>query len=476
MKDNHYRQEREEMKELLRQYDNFKSGKKFNFIEEESFQRLIDYFDENDNLTYALEAANFAIEQFPYSSSLFIRKADILIATQRYHEGLAILQKAEVLDSNDINLYILKTDAYLALDYHEKAAALLEEAIIVFDGADKIELLFELADVYDDYEEFEKVFDCLQLILHQDPLNDEALYKICFWTDYTGRNEESIKIHEDIIEAHPYCQLAWFNLGTAYQGLKLYEKAVDSYLYAIAIDEKFDYAYRNLGDAYLRMKKYRDAIEALQKVLELSMPEDVIYEAIGYCFEKLKNPGQARFHYKKAVHLNSTESRLYYKIAGTYMDEGYWESAIKNLESAMSIDRLQPDYHFSIALCFIQLGRIKDAVVHFTLFIKARPKNIKGWKELIKCLYDAEYFEEALEQVENAQKNTDHKPLFNYYKSAILFQIGKSKEALLQLQLAVQFAPNLVKQFIELNPALLQHAAVSDIISKNKNSMKRKKK
>lgn len=475
MKDNPYRQEREEMNELLRQYSDFKTGKKFNFIEEESFQRLIDYFDENDNLPSALEAVNFAIEQFPYSSSLFVRKADILIATQNYHEGLAVLAKAEVLDSNDINLYILKTDAYLALDYQEKAAALLEEAIIVFGGADKIELLFELADVYDDYEDFEKVFNCLKLVLEQDPSNEEALYKICFWADYTGKNEESIKIHQDIIEEYPYSHLAWFNLGTAYQGLKLYEKAVDSYQYAIAIDEKFDYAYRNLGDAYLQMKRYRDAIEALQKVLELSMPEEVIYEAIGYCYDKLKNPAQARFNYKKAVHLNSAESRLYYKIAGTYMQEGYWENAVKNLENAMNINRSQPDYHFSIALCFIELGRIKDAVIHFTHFIKARPKNVKGWKELIKCLYEAEYFEEALEQVYNAQKNTDHKPLFSYYKSAILFEMGKSKEALLQLQLAIGDAPGLVKQFIQLNPALLQHPAVSDMISKNKNLIKRKK-
>jgi tetratricopeptide (TPR) repeat protein len=476
MKDNHYRQEREEMNELLRQYNNFRTGKKFNFIEEESFQRLIDYFDENDNLNSALEAANFAIEQFPYSSSLYIRKADILIATQNYHEGLGWLAKAEVLDSNDINIYILKTDAYLALDYHEKAAALLEEAIIVFDGEDKIELLFELADVYDDYEDFEKVFNCLKLILEQDPTNEEALYKICFWADYTGRNEESIEIHQRIIDEHPYSQLAWFNLGTAYQGLKLYEKSIDAYLFAIAIDEKFDYAYRNLGDAYLRIKKYRDAIEALQKVLELSMPEEVIYEAIGYCYEKLKNPAQARFNYKKAVHLNTSESRLYYKIAGTYMQEGYWESAIKNLENALSINRNQPDYHFSIALCYIQNGRIKDAVIHFTQFIKARPKNVKGWKELIRCLYDAEYFEEALEQVYNAQKSTDNKPLFIYYKSAILFEIGKSKEALLQLQLGIQKAPALIKQFIELNPSLLQHPAVADIISHFKNAVKRKRK
>ncbi|HJY22306.1 MAG TPA: tetratricopeptide repeat protein, partial [Hanamia sp.] len=335
--------------------------------------------------------------------------------------------------SRDINLYILKTDVYLALDSQEKAAAILEEAIHVFEGVEKTELLFELADVYDDYEDFDKVFNCLRLILEQDPTNEEALYKICFWTDYTGRNEESIRLHQQIIDEYPYTQLAWFNLGAAYQGLKLYEKSIDAYQYAIAIDEKFDYAYRNLGDAYLRLRKYKEAIEALQKVLELSMPEEVIYEAIGHCYEKLKNPAQARFHYRKAVHLNANDSHLHYKIAGTYMQEGYWESAVKNLNNAMSINRSQPDFHLALAECYLHLDRIKDAVIHFTQFIKARPKNVKGWKELIKCLYDAEYYSEALEQVHNAQKNTNAKPLFIFYKAAILFALGKSKEALLHL-------------------------------------------
>lgn len=158
------------------------------------------------------------------------------------------------------------------------------------------------------------------------------------------------------------------------------------------------------------------------------------------------------------------------------MQEGFWDSAVKNLENAMNINRLPPDYHFAIALCFIELGRIKDAVIHFTHFIKARPKNVKGWKELIRCLYEAEYFEEALEQVYNAQKNTDNKPLFTYFKSAILFELGKSKEALLLLQIAIHEAPGMVRQFIDLNPSLLQHPAVSDMISNYKNSIKRKKK
>jgi hypothetical protein len=54
---------------------------------------------------------------------------------------------------------------------------LLEAALLQFEGEERLDLLFELADVYDDYEEFDKVFDCLKLILAEDPNNEEALYK-----------------------------------------------------------------------------------------------------------------------------------------------------------------------------------------------------------------------------------------------------------------------------------------------------------
>ena len=345
-----YRQDREELKELLQQYSNLKNGKSHSFIEEDGFERIVDYFDEKEQFKEALEAANLAIDQYPYSGALLIKKADLLISLRKYKDALTILDQAELFDSTDTSLYILKTDAFLALDQQEKAASVLEEAIGIFEGDEKLDLLFELADVYDDYENFEKVFDCLKLILHIDPCNEEALYKICFWTDFTGRNEESIKLHQQILEEYPFNELAWFNLGAAYQGLKLYEKSIDAYQYAVAIDEKFDFAYRNMGDAYMKLRKYREAIEVLEKVLELAMPESVIYEAIGHCHDKLENYAQARFNYKKASHLNPEDSQMHYKIACTYMNENNWNNAVKILEVALKIHRMQPDYNLAMAV------------------------------------------------------------------------------------------------------------------------------
>jgi tetratricopeptide (TPR) repeat protein len=469
MKENNpYREDKEELKELLRHYHNLKNGRNHPFLEEEAFERIIDYFDDKDSLPEALEAAELGLEQFPYSSLLMVKKADVLLATRKYREALDILDKASLFDSNDINIYILKTDAYLALDEQPKAVEILEEALQLFDGEDRIDLLFELADVYDDHEEFDKVFDCLKMVLEDVPNNEEALYKICFWTDFTGRNEESIRLHQKIIDDFPFNEIAWFNLAAAYQGLKLYEKAIDAYQYAIAIDEKFDYAYRNMGDAYLRLRKYKDAIEALEKVLELSRPEDVVYEAIGHCFHRLGNFAQARHNYKKAVHLNPDDSKLHFKIAQTYMAEEQWGSAIKQLDNAMRIHRNIPEYNLAMGECKMNLEQFKDAVIYFGNVVRHKPKNVAGWEALIRCLFRANYHEEAMEQSLAALNVTESKPIFIFYYSAALFFLGKTKEALLQLEKAMEKAPKLLKKFVELNPGILQNNQVVDVVARYK--------
>ncbi len=468
MSKNPYRQDREEIRELLLQFDNLKNGLPNSFIEEDGFERIIEFYEEKEQYQKALEAVEYGVNQYPYSASLLLSKADILISLRKYLEALEILEQAEMLDSSDTNLFILKTDAYLALDEQEKAAEVLEAAIETFNGDEKLDLLFELADVYDDYENFEKVFDCFAIILRLDPNNEEALYKICFWTEFTGRNEEGIKIHQRIIDQYPFNELAWFNLGAAYQGLKLYEKAIDAYNYAVAIDEKFDYAYRNMGDAYIRLRKYKEAIEMLEKVAELSRPEAVIYEAIGHCYDKLANYPQARFYYKKASHLNAEDSQMYYKIACTYMNEASWQSAIKQLQIATKLHAMQPEYNLAMGQCYMQLNNIDDAISYFGLVVRVRPKNTNGWQELLKCLLAGQQFEEGVEYSDFAFEQTDGKPIFLFYKSMFLISGGRVKEGILTLESGLNANPKLIKKFIELNPSILQHQQVVEVIARYK--------
>jgi predicted Zn-dependent protease len=122
--------------------------------------------------------------------------------------------------------------------------------------------------------------------------------------------------------------------------------------------------------------------------------------------------------------------------------------------------------------CKANLGQFKEAVHYFGVVVKHKPKNVSGWEALIQCLLTAEYFDEALLQSKNAFVATDHKPVFLFYHSAILFIIGKSKDGLILLEQAMVAAPKLLKKFIDIRPSILQNAQVVDVIARFKRRRK----
>ena len=134
----------------------------------------------------------------------------------------------------------------------------------------------------------------------------------------------------------------------------------------------------------------------------------------------------------------------------------------------MRIHAMQPEYNLAMGECKMQLGEFKEAIQYFSNVVRIRPRNISSWEALIRCLYNAEYFEEALEQVESAIRITGGKPLFVFYLAAVLFALGRSREGLLQLENAMAKAPRLLKKLLELNPVILQYQPVVDIIARYK--------
>ena len=454
--------------ELLRRYDDVKNGEASGMMDEEDFERVIEYYFQNSNEEQALLACEIARTYYPFSTSVLLLKAEILVQAQKYGQAMHVLDDLEEYDNSNLDATLLRSDILLGQFKYDQAAVLLEQRSENFTGKDKIEVLLELTDVYDECEEFEAVFDTLNRVLKIDPRNEEALQKICFWADFTKKLDESVTIHTAITDEDPYNALAWFNLGTAYQGLKLYEKAIDSYEFCVAIDEKFEFAYRNMADAYMRLKWYEKAIDVLETHMQLAKPEDVIFEAIGYCWEKRKNFQRARFFYRKASQLSPQDDSIFFKIGETYVREQQWEKAVKAYSVALHLDKDNAAYCMAIGNCLMEMQAESEALVCYLNAVKLKPNNKTTWIALIKGLFTAGYFEEALTQIEIARENCGDKGDFRYLQAAALLELGKSKEALIQFEMALKLAPTKVKMFTALNPEYIRRSSVSDLIGKYK--------
>ena len=94
----------DDIQDLLKAFERLCAGRGNGFLSEESFERIIDHFDDQHTLAKAMEAAEMGILQYPYSCTLLVKKADLLIANRQYKRALVLLDKAEILDRNDIDI------------------------------------------------------------------------------------------------------------------------------------------------------------------------------------------------------------------------------------------------------------------------------------------------------------------------------------------------------------------------------------
>ncbi len=452
------------LSELIRRFEALRRGNTHEFIDEDSFALIIDYYDDNEEMNRAMEAAEIGIQRFPYCADLLVKKAALLNAAGRFGTALAVLENAGALNPADINLYIHKIDALLGLNRLEEASRVMNDNIDRFNGEERSDLLLELNEVFDDWEVFDPAFDCLLLLLQEDPENEEGLQRIGFWTEYTGRMEEGIRLHKHIIDEHPFNAQAWFNLGWAFQEIKLYEKAIDAYEYVLAIDENFEYAYRNMADAFIRLRKYDKAIEILRTYLKNGSADSTIYEAMGYCYEKSKRFRKARSSYRKAIELMPEEDNLYFRIGHTYMLEEKWERAVSFIMAANKMHAGRAEYHLALGKCMIQLGLEQEAIDHFVEAIRIRPTSRRSRLTLIKALYQAALYAEALNQLDKAEAETRHLADYDYFRCAILLALDKPKEALLRLEIALTEAPGKLKILSGLDPAVMQRKEVVDVL------------
>ncbi len=466
--DDNMDEERSPIEALIERFENIKNGTGAGMLDEEDYERVIEYYFQHNNDTDALLACDIGSTYYPFSGSILLLKAEILTQTQKYGQALKALDELEKYDQANLGAVLLRADVLLSQAKYEVAAAYLLRSSDNFEGAEKIEILLELADVYDECEEYGEVYNTLKKVLELDSRNDEALQKVSFWAEFTNQLEDSVNLHLQLTNDDPYSTLAWFNLGAAYQGLKQYDKAVDSYQYCVAIDEKFEFAYRNLADAYMRMKQYDKALEVLQQHLEIGKPEDVIFEAMGYCWEKQKDFSRARHYYRQASKLSPEDDVIFYKIGETYAREHDWEKAVKSYSVALNIDKENATYCLAIGNCLMEMKATNEALLCFLNAVRLKPLVKTTWLALIRGLYFAGHLDEALTQIDVARGNCGDKPDFDYLHAAVLFEMGKTKEALIQLENGLQESVSKLKIFTQLNPDFIKRSAVAELIAKYK--------
>ena len=143
--------------DLVKKYEEWEKEKRQVFLDEENYEDIIQFYQDNREPNRALRVIENALEQFSFSAFFYIKRAEIL-ANQKYFEAaLAALDEAQKLDPNDINIFLIRSDIALWEGRHEDAKTEVNYALTVAtEDEDRCELYLEMADIFEDLEKISK--------------------------------------------------------------------------------------------------------------------------------------------------------------------------------------------------------------------------------------------------------------------------------------------------------------------------------
>lgn len=423
-----------DIKMLVEQYEAALADNRQFHFDEDAAEHIASYYETFGHYDKALRIINSALEQHPFSGYLLLRKAQLLFDLKILEESLACLERLETIDPGDPGACLLRAEIYTFQSRHEEALAELDKAMENADVLDTVDTWLHRADVYEDWEKYDEVYGALRECLKIDPVNEEALSRMHYCMELTGRFEDAVELHRSILEDHPYCTWAWYNLSFAYGSLELFEKAIDALQYVIAIDEEHSYAYKDLAHCYCETGQFNLALEALADYSAKVKPEAEVCLLEGRCHFEVGDIRAARSAYRKAIRTNPSMHEAFYNLGMTYVVEEQWKQAFQNLRKALDLCPDNIDYLERLAEVALQTDAYEEARYCCHKAIAMQSANVRLYITLALAYLFDEEGDEALTVILHGINRCEDSVQLRYIHAAMLLLLNRKQAGMLELE------------------------------------------
>ena len=163
--------------------------------------------------------------------------------------------------------------------------------------------------------------------------------------------EKTVFYIENAIKIKPDIPNYYNNIGIALSNLNNNEKAIENYLKALELNNKFLDANINLAIEYKKILRFEDAIKYFNISLKISPNNYVIYNNIGNLFKTLGKTDDAINSYNKAIELNKNNPEAYNNKAEILFLLKKFDEAINMYREVLKINPDFPYAHGKLLHC-----------------------------------------------------------------------------------------------------------------------------
>jgi len=274
------------------------------------------FYEKTGDLESAIAEYQAALKQDQQNARIHLSLGSAYLKKNDIPKAIEELRRASEFDPEAVEPHAILALLYFSQEDPQSAGKEYETALSKAAQLDpsNIAIYKSLGMVYlhnKDYAAAENAFD---LILKLAPQDEEVLFYLANIYDETGRRDLVEGTLKKALEADPDYAQALNYLGYRYaeegrhlpEALKLINKAL--------AQEPDNGAYvDSLGWVYFKQGKIRDAIVHLERARTL-LEDPVIYDHLGDAYLKLQDPVKAREHWEKSLELDPDNEQVKSKL------------------------------------------------------------------------------------------------------------------------------------------------------------------
>jgi len=294
--------------------------------------RLVDCYLKQDKDLEAGVAARLARDEHPDKAGTWIATGKVYEQTNKREEAVKAYEKAYSIDEMD-DLRVAIGNLYMRMGQDQQASKWLKAG--VSDGDTKPEVVYNYAVSLMREKKYHAAIPSLKTVTRQLPDFYQGWLALAQCLQLTKQYSAAIEPYQKAYDLQPDAKLA-FHLGSVAEKSKHFDKSIEAYNMALALDPTYTKAQYNLALTYMGAKRYEEAAAAFDALVELDGPSYKAYYSQGLSYYDLAKYDEALEAYDMALAEKETVN-VYNNVGLVYDKLGNKKEAAKWYKDAAAL-------------------------------------------------------------------------------------------------------------------------------------------
>jgi len=315
------------------------------------FKRSRIYYD-REQYVQAMEDINEAINEKDNVGEYFLLRGKINRELGEIDNALEDAERAEALQQNSPDLYVLMADIFQVKNRFREANTYLTHAMQMapYDGSAYYVKGMLLARQGDSLASLASLNSAITMNPRLIRAYQQSTVIYTKLKDYGN----ALSFNGRALKRFPNNAELFFERGEIYKNLSVIDTALVNYRKATSLNPKFGDAYFQIGALEVKQRGYYSALIAFQQLLNINPKHPQINYLVAFCYEKLGNDIKAKEYFTYETEKNPTDQMSLYGLwrikqrengrmyPSFYNDENL-EADFKTLDtSRVKIDLIKP--------------------------------------------------------------------------------------------------------------------------------------